>query len=285
MRVHMSSFMTVPFTLLVGWTFFLYFDSKVMPAVAPYMALGPNVHTLLGAALSFLMVFRTNTAYSRWWEARMLWGTVNNTLRSMVSRAPSMLKNQAVYSQMVTELVAFAVLLKNHLRGEKTPPEELGPMMPYALIVTLSEAANPPLAAIHALSNTIRSGIKTESESDALMANATFLQLSNSLDALAGVVGACERVKNTPTPFGYVCALRAFLLLWLFTMPFTMIGVYGAIAIPAMGMVGFLFLNLEMMAMEIEQPFGDDADDLPLEEYVLGMERVSLDFLKRATFK
>ena len=49
--------------------------------------------------------------------------------------------------------------------------------------------------------------------------------------------------------------------------------------------MGFLFLNLEMMAMQIEQPFGDDADDLPLEEYCLGIERVCLDFLKRSPFK
>ena len=50
----------------------------------------------------------------------------------------------------------------------------------------------------------------------------------------------------------------------------------------AMALVGFLFINLEMMALEIEQPFGDDPDDLPLEEYCLGIERVCLDFLKRS---
>jgi hypothetical protein len=78
----------------------------------------------------------------------------------------------------------------------------------YALIVTLAESANPPLAAVQALAATVRSGIKTETPADALIANASFLQLSNALDALACTVGACERVKNTPTPFGYVAALR-----------------------------------------------------------------------------
>ena len=55
--------------------------------------------------------------------------------------------------------------------------------------------------------------------------------------------------------------------------------------VPAMALVGFLFINLEMMAMEIEQPFGDDADDLPLEQYCLGIETVCLDFLKRSPYK
>jgi len=277
--------MTVPLSLLIGWTLALTVLGKLLPLLSPLFSMGPQIHTILGAAVSFIMVFRTNTAYSRWWEARLLWGVINNTTRSVVARAPSILKNEAVFTQMTTEFMAFAITLKNHLRGVKTSPDELGAMLPYALIVTLAESANPPLAAIQALAATVRSGIKTESPADAILANASFLQLSNSLDALANTVGACERVKNTPTPFGYVAALRLFVLLWLFTMPFTLIGMYSWLATPAMTLVGFLFLNLEMMAMEIEQPFGDDADDLPLEEYCLGIERICLDFLKRSPFK
>ena len=286
-NLHFTSFMSVPFFVLTGWTAFLWVLTAEVAALKPYVMLTPTVHTLLGAALSFLMVFRTNTAYSRWWEARLLWGAVNNNTRSVLCRAPSMLKNEAAYIQLTTELMAFAVALKNHLRSEKTRPEELGAMLPYALMATLGESINPPLAAVQALGHTIRSGIKTEANQagDAIMANASFLSLSTALDALVNSVGACERVRNTPTPFGYVCALRSFLLLWLFTMPFTLVGVYGVVSIPAMALVGFLFLNLEMMATEIEQPFGDDADDLPLEEYCLGIERVCLDFLKRKPFR
>jgi len=281
MSINMSPFMTIPLGGLVGWTLVLFVVGKIVPAVSPLLALGPQVHTVLGGALAFVLVFRTNTAYSRWWEARLLWGVVNNTTRSIVCRAPSMMKNEAAFTQMLTELMAYAVCLKNHLRGEKTTPDELGAMLPYPLVVTLSEAANPPLAAVQALSITMRAGVKTDSPPDALLANASYMQFSTALDALANTVGACERVKNTPTPFGYVAALRSFLLMWLFTMPLTLIGPYGFVAVPAMGLVGFLFLNLESMAMEIEQPFGDDADDLPLEDYCLGIERVCLDAVKR----
>ena len=399
MKVDITNpFLFVPFIALVVFTTCLFSLSKLIPATLAALSLGPQVHTVLGAALSFLMVFRTNTAYSRWWEARMLWGAVNNNTRSMVCRAPPMMKNEAAYTQLVTELMAFAVTLKNHLRGEKTTPEELGAMLPFALVATLSESVNAPLAAVQALAHTVRNGIKTDAGPDALLASAAFLNLSTSLDAIAGTVGACERVKNTPMPFGYVSSLRMFLMMWLFSMPFTLIGAYGALAIPAMGLVGFLFLNLEMMAMEIEQvgaisynliqshpispetplrpdlawsyvavaeltiahdlplislacpshlprislaislsspshltrislscpshlplisltaslaspshlplislsspshlprislacpsqPFGDDPDDLPLEEYCLGIERVCLDFLKRSPFR
>jgi len=286
LSLRVSPFMTVPCVALVIFTFALTVVSKLIPAIMAVCSLGPQVHTFLGGALAFIMVFRTNTAYSRWWEARLLWGTVDNTIRSVVARAPAMLKNEAIYQQLITEFVAYAVLLKNLLRGgQRTPPEEVGAMLPYATIVKFSEAVNPPLAAIQALSLTVRNGMKTEMPADAIVANATFLQLSTALDSLASTVGACERVRNTPTPFGYVVALRGFLLLWLFTMPFTLVGAYGFAAVPAMALVSFLFLNLETMAMQIEQPFGDGADDLPLEEYVLGIEQVCLDFFKRSPFR
>ena len=126
-------------------------------------------------------------------QARLLWGTVDNTIRSVVARAPAMLKNEAIYQQLITEFVAYAVLLKNLLRGgQRTPPEEVGAMLPYATIVKLSEAVNPPLAAIQALSLTVRNGMKTEMPADAIVANATFLQLSTALDSLASTVG-CAR--------------------------------------------------------------------------------------------
>ena len=227
-----ATFLVVPVVALTGWTLFLYVISRVLPSTLAVMSLGPQVHVVLGGALSFIVVFRTNTAYSRWWEARMLWGAVNNNIRSVVCRATTMLKSDAAYTQMVTEFMAYAVLLKNHLRGVKTTPDELGGMLPFALIATLCESANPPLAAVQALAVTVRNGIKTDAGPDALLANASFLSIQTALDALAGTVGACERVKNTPTPYGYVSALRSFMLIWLFSMPFTLIGMYNLLAVP-----------------------------------------------------
>ena len=82
-------------------------------------------------------------------------------------------------------------------------------------------------------------------------------------------VGTCERIKSTPCTFGYVSALRTFLILWLGTLPLVLIGEYGWVATPALAFISFLFLTVEQMAIEIEQPFGHDANDLPLEKYPL----------------
>lgn len=185
---------------------------------------------------------------------------------------------------LITELIGFAVTLKNHLRGEKTVPEELGRRMPLELIHSANQSACPPLAMLQMASSTVLSGLKTEGNNAAVV-NASYQVLTSELSAISGTVGACERIKNTPTPYGYVASLRVFLLLWLFTLPFCLIGTYSWEAIPGIGLIAFLFLNLEQMAMEIEQPFGDDPDDLPLEEYCMGIERILSDLHRRATIK
>jgi len=77
----------------------------------------------------------------------------------------------------------------------------------------------------------------------------------------------------------YVATLRSFLMLWLITLPLALIGEYGWIATPAMALITFLFLNVEQMALEIEQPFGDDPNDLPIEEYILALEKEMLEMI------
>ena len=281
LKVHASGFMVKPWAALVIFTLALTkFAKDYMPEFLPEVSLNPSVHAVLGSALSFIMVFRTNTAYSRWGEARLLWGQVSNNVRSVASRARPMMKSQADFETLLCQMIVFAVLLKNHLRGELTSADELGELLPAATISRFSTFQNPPLAAISACSTTVRGGLKMDG-ADAVVANASYQTLMTALDNMAQAVGGMERIKNTPTPFGYVAALRTFILIWLSTMPFTLIGPFGWLASVAIGMLSFLFLNLEQMAMEIEQPFGDDADDLPLEEYCLGIEKVCLDAIKK----
>ena len=95
-----------------------------MLAALRWVSLPPFAHTVLGGALSFIMVFRTNTAYSRWWEARLMWGQVVITSRTMASQAAAMLEPDARRT-LISELLTFSLVLKNHLRDEPTEVKEL----------------------------------------------------------------------------------------------------------------------------------------------------------------
>jgi hypothetical protein len=90
-------------------------------------------------------------------------------------------------------------------------------------------------------------------------------------------VGACTRIKSTPMTLGYVTTLRSFMILWLATFPLALVGEFGWMATPALGFIAYLFINVEQMAVEIEQPFGNDANDLPQEEYIINLQEILLE--------
>ena len=174
----------------------------------------------------------------------------------MGSNASSMLVKP---EQLVRLLIAFPIVVKNHLRDECTQPTELAAAESAGSndasvpnLHVLATAASPPNACIEAMAQAIRGGLKMD---DGLGASA-YMHLSDDCRALTQAATACERIKSSPMPLGYVSALRFFLLVWLFTLPLTLIGPYGGAAVPAVAAISFCFLNLENVAMEIEQPFG-----------------------------
>jgi putative membrane protein len=251
-----GSFVLMPLAIITLQTAFMTYVSRAYASPPWWINLPPFAHTVLGGALSFLMVFRTNTAYSRWWEARLMWGQITVTCRSIGSNASAMLVKP---EPMISLLIAFPVVVKNHLRGERTQPAELAAAESASTnepsqsnLSVLASAASPPNSTIEAMAMTIRAGLKMD---DGLGASA-YMHLSDDLRALTQAATACERIKSSPMPLGYVSALRFFLLFWLFTLPLTLIGPYGGAAIPAVAVIAFCFLNLENVAMEIEQPFG-----------------------------
>lgn len=273
-------FVLQPLLLLTALTAAMTFASSGYQHPPWWTTLPPFAHTVLGGCLSFLMVFRTNTAYSRWWEARLMWGQITITCRSIGSHASSMLVEP---SQLTSLLIAFPIVVKNNLRDQPTPSTELAAAEAVSAkasvvppLATLAASPSPANALIEAMARTARAGIKND---DGLGASA-YMHLCAELRSLTQAATACERIKTSPMPLGYVSALRFFLIFWLTTLPLTLIGTYHLAATPAVAVIAFCFLNLENVAMEIEQPFGTDANDLPLDDYCAAIEKVLVTLLR-----
>lgn len=217
-----------------------------------------------------------------------MWGQITVGCRSMGSQSASMLSSEGARRAMVAELLTFTIALKNHLRDEETSRSELAAAEaargtfsfdgsePHDLH-TLATSPSPHNRIVAALSVTIRRGLRREED---ILTPPAHLWFCEQLHALTAAATACERIKSSPMPLGYVSALRFFLLLWLSTLPLAMIGSYGWSATPAVGCISFLFLNLEQVALEIEQPFGHDANDLPLEQYCAAIQKVLIGLLQ-----
>ncbi len=86
------------------------------------------------------------------------------------------------------------------------------------------------------------------------------------LDKMVDSLGACERILKTPMPMAYAIHLKQLLLIYCLLLPLQMVGEIGYWTGPIVGLVSFTLFGIEEIGLEIENPFGLDDNDLPLDE-------------------
>jgi len=307
------SFHLIPLSLITAECLLISYFSVNYGMIDP---LPSEVPLAIGGMTSLLLAFRLSASYSRYWEARNLWGLLINGTRSLMLRViaaslsrvqqigsidppeqeggPTVLNYRRDARTIAGWCLCFAISLKHHLRNEpfearshlKQPPRHsaaaragsetdgtsdglsaapLWGLLPEANIKQIQIAAHPPLRALLGLRTALAVWAREKSV-------AFELALINIDENLLGALTGCERILRTPVPAGYVGVLRAVIVFWLALLPFTLvndIGWYTAIVIVA---VGHVVLSVEHIATEIENPFGHDTNDLPLELFCATIE-------------
>jgi ion channel-forming bestrophin family protein len=228
-------------------------------AESPGLVLG--AFSLLGVILSIVLVFRTNTAYDRWWEGRKLWGALVNHSRNLTIQIDATFppENRAARTAFARLIGNFAAALSGHLRGA-VGPDALVPAGPDEADFTA-----PPYP-----SDNVPVGIAREIVARVHAARRAgaidgfdVLVLTPHAEALHDVAGGCERIRRTPIPFSYAVFIKLFLVLYALILPVGLAADYGWLTVPLVMLVVFALLGLELMAGEIENPFGLDCNDLP----------------------
>jgi putative membrane protein len=235
-----------------------------------------DAHVVMGSALAFLVVMRLDGALKQWREAREAWQTVIDACLSLGAQTSQMLKDDESRERLLMQLIALTVSLKCHLREEAISRDEIGARMEASHTDALNKSACPPVAALRLLSQLVRESLPTK-KGDAELGPAIFDEVSEQVRVINHAVGECTRIKTTPMTLGYVTALRSGLMLWLATFPMALIGKFGWMATPALAFIAYLFITLEQTSVEIEQPFGNDANDLPQELYILELHAALLE--------
>lgn len=220
----------------------------------PFKPLG---HTLIGVALGLLIVFRNNCSYDRYWEGRKLWGSIVNTSRNLMRGAVIAAANHG--KELAGLVSAYALALKQHLRSDKDL-RELNEHVPPAVFDQTSAAGNPPATIAFHMSRWIAAR-QAEGQIDSVTAQGLEVQVRTLLDNQGG----CERILRTPIPFAYAVHIKQLLFLYLLSLPFVLVGEMGWVAIPTTAAIAFGLLGIEEAGVEIEDPFGDDPNDLPIE--------------------
>lgn len=209
--------------------------------------LGPQILSLLGIILGLLLVFRTNTAYDRWWEGRRFWGQLTNVSRALARQIDALLPADA--------------------GGRRTEYAELLAAWPGALIQRLRgnglrEPSRLSSELVHALQSDIRGGA---------LPREAMVSLTPLMVAFDDVQGGCERILKTPIPFSYSSYIKQFVLLFALLVPFALADEFGYGTVIAEMFIFFSTMGLELLAGEVEEPFGQDRNDLPLDDIATGI--------------
>jgi len=218
------------------------------------------MHSLLGFAISMLLVFRTNTAYDRWWEGRKLWGALVNNSRNLAVKLNSILpndddKNRAFFKKIIP---LFANELRVHLQNEKT--RLALDSAPHPEIVGFDTSKHIPNQVVMIMMNKINLLHRDKQINDYQL-----LFLNNELQSFLDICGACERIKNTPIPYSYSAFIKKFIFIYVITLPLGFALSLGMLTIPVVVFIFYVLASLEVIAEEIEDPFGKDDNDLPMQ--------------------
>ena len=222
------------------------------------------MHGMLGFVISLLLVFRTNTAYDRWWEGRRLFGSLVNNSRNFAMKMNALLPENDTETRIFyrTIIIEYAFSLKRHLRGHQHDSEV------FTSVYNVSEGLHKP----NYLANIL---IKKANElyQNKVISGEQLLFLNNEISALTDVCGACERIKNTPIPYSYSVFIKKFIFFYVMTLPFGYVFTLGYLTIPVVVFVFYVLASLEIIAEEIENPFGTDSNDLPVTQICKNIQK------------
>lgn len=224
----------------------------------------PVMHSLLGFAISMLLVFRTNTAYDRWWEGRKLWGQLVNVSRNLAVKIAVMAPpEQAATRQFFARLLGlFPEELRRHLQLERTRLELDD--KPHPEIPRLDRNKHVPSQIVTLMQQRVHRMYHEKS-----ISGDQFIVLNTEMVQFLDICGACERIKNTPIPYSYSSFIKKFIVIYVLTLPFGFVFSLGYLAIPVVMFIFYVLASLELIAEEIEDPFGTDGNDLPMDRMAM----------------
>ncbi|WP_256006433.1 bestrophin family protein [Pedobacter deserti] len=219
------------------------------------------MHNLLGFVISMLLVFRTNTSYDRWWEGRRMLGSLTNVSRNFAIKikALNLTTEDSVFFNYAIPKYAFA--LKEHLREKQYFGKN-------SLLIEVDGGKHIP--------NQVASSISAkvfELQRSGQISQEQLIILNGDVQQFTDICGACERIKKTPIPFSYSAFIKKFIFIYVITLPIGWVFSLGYFVVPIVPFILYVLASLELIAEEIEDPFGVDANDLPVDEICNNIEK------------
>lgn len=223
----------------------------------------PLLHTTTGFVLSLLLAYRTNTAYERWWEGRKLWGALVNNSRNLALKLAAYLSDEKDREVFKKAIPTYASVLSEHLMNK-----EVSQMLFDGLDLAIDHQKHQPNQVAKVLFENANALYTTGK-----ITGDQFYIINAELQSFTDICGACERIKNTPIPYSYSVFIKKFIFFYIMTLPFGFVFSLGYYAIPIVVFIFYVLASLELIAEEIEDPFGGDDNDLPTAKMAVNIQK------------
>lgn len=226
-----------------------------------------SVPMILGTVISLLLGFRSNQAYDRWWEARIVWGAIVNDSRSLARQIITFMNSNNGYHSIETQQfkerfirrqMGWCFALARSLRKEKTLPV-LKPYMVEEEINVVSKYTNTPAAILEMHGRDINYALEMGWINEYQQ-----VELDRSITRLCDSMGKCERIKNTVFPATYSMYIHFAMNLFIMMLPFGLIEYFGFMEIPVVIAIAASFMLIEKMAIHLQDPFENKPTDTPM---------------------
>jgi putative membrane protein len=244
------------------------FGGKMLLNTAPF--------TLMGVSLAIFLAFRNNASYDRYLEARNAWGRLLVAARSLTSQVMCYLPQDDVDVRFqrkvfVRRMIAVVYALKHQLRKTDSNADLARYLRPEEL-ADIQSKHYKPVALINKLHETLGDLQRHQAISDH-----TLWLCNQQLNELSAVVGACERITNTPIPFVYGVLLHRTVYAYCILLPFGLVDTIGMLTPLISVFVAYTLIALEAIASEISEPFGTEPNNLALDALARTIERSILE--------
>ena len=213
---------------------------------------------LLGSAIALIVSIRNTSAYARWWEARTLWGSIVNNSRNLARGLVMLAGDAELQRRLIRGQIAYVLALRCHLLRQPSDAS-LERYLPPEMAASSRGASNVPIAIQLALGRELAAA-----RAAGLMDTVAAAALDRTLSGIIDAQGGLERIKNTPLPRQYSLLPLIFIRAYCIVLPLGVVANLGVATPLGSGLIGFMFLVLDEVGRDLEDPFENRVYDVPM---------------------
>lgn len=233
-----------------------------------------TVPTVLGTIISLLLAFRSNQAYDRWWEARIIWGAIVNDSRTLARQVLSLIEDPyepdnvtPFKHRFIRRQIAWCYALGKGLRKDDPMPliKKFVSDDEYEFVKDFDNK-HVGLLQLHSrdINNALKQGWINPYQQ---------IALDETLTRLCDSMGKCERIKNTVFPSTYSLYINFALHFFILLLPFGLVQLFGFLMVPVLVVITACFFLIDKMAIHLQDPFENKPTDTPVLSISRNIER------------